>query len=57
MEFMEFLVLRCEVRLLPELNRRALGTRCMVCVLVLVVVRSVVCCNRPIFLEPNRIWN
>ena len=26
-------------RLLPELNRRALGTRCMVCVLVLVVVR------------------
>ena len=27
------------LRLLPELNRRALGTRCMVCVLVVFVVR------------------
>ena len=27
------------LRLLPDLNRRALGTRCMVCVLVVFVVR------------------
>ena len=32
MEFLEFLVLRCDARLLPELNQRALGTRCTVCV-------------------------
>ena len=33
MEFLEFLVLRCDVQLLPELNRRALRARCMVFVL------------------------
>ena len=33
------------LRLLPELNRRALGTRCMVCVLVVFVVRvDGICC-------------
>ena len=33
------------LRLLPELNLRALGTRCMVCVLVVFVVRvDGICC-------------
>ena len=33
------------LRLLPELNRRALGTRCVVCVLVVFVVRvDGICC-------------
>ena len=33
------------LRFLPELNRRALGTRCMVCVLVVFVVRvDRICC-------------
>ena len=33
------------LRLLPELNRRALGTRCIVCVLVVFVVRvDGICC-------------
>ena len=34
------------LRLLPELNRRALGTRCMVCVLVVFVVRVDGICSR-----------
>ena len=32
------------LRLLPELNRRALGTRCMVCVVVFVVRVDGICC-------------
>ena len=33
------------LRLLPELNRRALGTRCIFCVLVVFVVRvDGICC-------------
>ena len=60
MEFMEFLVLRCERDYSLNLTEEHWGLGALFVFLFLSSCEwtgSVVCCNRPIFLEPNRIWN